>query len=105
GFNNLRDPKLALMSYDWTITSGGAGKQIQKLLNNEFGQQLVTDGKIGPKTIEAMNSVSDSAKLTSRIADIRKAYYEDLVVSNPKNAKFLTGWLNRVDRCSQVVLE
>ncbi|EPN9527367.1 type VI secretion system tip protein TssI/VgrG [Cronobacter malonaticus] len=105
GFNNIKDPKLALMSYDWTITSGGAGKQIQKLLNNEFGQQLATDGKIGPKTIEAMNSVSDSAKLTSRIADIRKEYYENLVINNPKNGKFLTGWLNRVDRCSQVNFE
>ncbi|MGP3591630.1 type VI secretion system tip protein TssI/VgrG [Vagococcus sp. WN89Y] len=105
GFNDLKDQKLALMAYDWTITSGGAGKQIQKLLNNEFGQQLVTDGKIGPKTIEAMSSVSDSAKLTSRIADIRKEYYENLVINNPKNAKYLTGWLNRVDRCSQVVLE
>ncbi|MBE4915102.1 type VI secretion system tip protein VgrG [Enterobacter cloacae complex sp. P6RS] len=104
GFNNLNDPKLALMSYDWTITSGGAGKQIQKLLNNEFGQQLIADGKIGPKTIDAMNSVSDSAKLTSRIADIRKEYYENLVVNNSKNAKFLTGWLNRVDRCAQVAL-
>ncbi|EPA9747695.1 glycosyl hydrolase 108 family protein, partial [Cronobacter malonaticus] len=105
GFNNIKDPKLALMSYDWTITSGGAGKQIQKLLNNEFGQQLATDGKIGPKTIEAMNSVSDSAKLTSRIAEIRKEYYENLVINNPKNGKFLTGWLNRVDRCSQVNFE
>ncbi|ARJ41259.1 type IV secretion protein Rhs [Pantoea alhagi] len=105
GFNNIKDPKLALMSYDWTITSGGAGKKIQKLLNSEFGQNLNVDGAIGPKTIDAMNSVPDSSKLTERIADIRKAYYRSLADSKPTNAKFLTGWLNRVDRCSQVELE
>ena len=105
GFNNLKDPKLALMSYDWTITSGGAGKQIQKLLNNEFGQSLNVDGAIGPKTIDAMNSVPDSSKLAEKIADIRKAYYRNLADAKPKNAKFLTGWLNRVDRCSQVEME
>lgn len=105
GFNELTDPKLALMSYDWTITSGGAGKQIQKLLNSEFGQSLNVDGAIGPKTINAMNSVTDSSKLTERIADIRKAYYRNLADIKPTNAKFLTGWLNRVDRCSQVDIE
>jgi len=100
GFDKLKDQKIALMSYAWTITSAGAGKQIQKLLNNEFGQQVATDGMIGPKTIEAMNNIPDSVKLTSRIADIRKDYYQNLVIKDPDNAKFLQGWLNRVDRCS-----
>lgn len=104
GFDNLHDSKLALMAYDWTITSDGAGKEIQKLLNDEFGQQLNIDGRIGPKTIEAMNGVTDSAKLTSRIADIRNQYYKDLVMKKPQYAKFLRGWLKRVNRCFKVAL-
>lgn len=104
GFDQLKDQNLALMSYDWTLTSGGAGKQIQKLLNNEFGQSVSTDGIIGPKTIAAMNSVPDSATLTSRIADIRKDYYRDLVTAAPEKGVFLKGWLNRVDYCSGVEL-
>nr|WP_234016100.1 putative peptidoglycan-binding domain-containing protein [Cronobacter dublinensis] len=48
---------------------------------------------------------TDNRFTFSRIADIRKKYYENLVINNPKNAKFLTGWLNRVDRCSQVTFE
>lgn len=99
GFNNLKDLKLALIAYDWTITSDGAGKQIQNLLNDEFGQQLVIDGKIGPKTIEAMNSITDSAKLTEKIAGVRKKYYADLVLKKPQTVKVLKGWLSRVDRC------
>jgi len=105
GFDKIQNPKLALMSYDWTITSGGAGKKIQKLLNEEFNQNLSLDGVIGPKTIQAMNSVGDSSILTSRITDIRKEYYRELAVNETKNVKFLTGWLNRVDNCSEVILE
>nr|WP_314983665.1 type VI secretion system tip protein TssI/VgrG [uncultured Pantoea sp.] len=99
GFNDIKDPKLALMSYDWSITSGGAGKQIQKLLNSQYGKSLNVDGVIGPDTISAMNSVEDSGKLTDSIAEIRKQYYTNLTISDPKNLPNLTGWINRVNDC------
>jgi type VI secretion system secreted protein VgrG len=99
GFNDIRDPKLALMSYDWSITSGGAGKQIQKLLNSQYGQNLKVDGVIGPDTISAMNSIEDSGKLTNSIAEIRKQYYTNLTISDPKNLPNLNGWINRVNDC------
>ena len=99
GFNDIKDPKLALMSYDWSITSGGAGKQIQKLLNSQYGKNVKVDGVIGPDTISAMNSVEDSSKLTNSIAEIRKQYYTNLTISDPKNLPNLNGWLNRVNDC------
>lgn len=99
GFNDIKDPKLALMSYDWSITSGGAGKQIQKLLNSQYGQNVKVDGVIGPDTISAMNSVEDSSKLTNSIAEIRKQYYTNLTISDPKNLPNLNGWINRVNDC------
>ena len=99
GFNDIKDPKLALMSYDWSITSGGAGKQIQKLLNSQYGKNLSVDGVIGPDTISAMNSIEDSGKLTDSIAEIRKQYYTNLTISDPKNLPNLTGWINRVNDC------
>lgn len=99
GFNDIKDPKLALMSYDWSITSGGAGKQIQKLLNSQYGKNLSVDGVIGPDTISAMNSVEDSGKLTDSIAEIRKQYYTNLTISDPKNLPNLNGWINRVNDC------
>ena len=99
GFNDIKDPKLALMSYDWTITSGGAGKQIQKLLNSQYGKNLKVDGAIGPDTIAAMNSVADSNELTENIAEIRKVYYKNLTISDPNNLPNLNGWINRVNDC------
>jgi RHS repeat-associated protein len=74
GFDKFKDTGLAAQIYDWTITSGGAVKEIQKLLNSEFGQNLKEDGGLGPKTIAAINSV-DQNRLYNRIQDVRKAYY------------------------------
>ncbi|MFG1173024.1 type VI secretion system tip protein VgrG, partial [Erwiniaceae bacterium CAU 1747] len=99
GFNNVNDPKLALMTYDWTITSGGAGKEIQRVLHNEYGKDIAIDGRIGPKSIEAMNSITDSEGLTKRIAEVRKDYYKRLADKDPSQEKFLGGWLNRVKKC------
>lgn len=103
GFCKIEDERVGLMVYDWSITSGGAGKQVQKLLKNEFEQVINDDGAIGPKTIEALNNVEDQDKLLNRIAEIRKQYYTDLAYDSKgkptKNIKFLKGWHNRVDEC------
>jgi lysozyme family protein len=102
GFCKVEDERVGLMVYDWTITSGGAGKQVQRLLKNEFEQDIKDDGTIGSKTIEAINNVHDQDKLLTRIAEIRKQYYTDLTFTNGKKNDqdvFLKGWLNRVDDC------
>jgi lysozyme family protein len=103
GFCKINDDKVGLMIYDWTITSGGAGKEVQKLLVNEFEQSIVIDGNIGINTINAINNVQNQEKLLNRIAEIRKQYYRNLAYDKKgtptKNLKFLNGWLNRVDKC------
>lgn len=112
GFCKINDDKVSLMIYDWTITSGGAGKEVQKLLVNEFGQHIETDGDIGTATIDAINNVEDQDKLLKRIGEIRKQYYTDLAYYTDKegkqqpskNHKFLNGWHNRVDDCLNVKL-
>lgn len=103
GFCKIKDERVGLMVYDWSITSGGAGKQVQNLLINEFKQDITPDGVIGPITIEALNNVEDQDKLLKRIAEIRKDYYTNLSYDKngkpTKNLKFLKGWHNRVDEC------
>ncbi|WP_294322640.1 glycosyl hydrolase 108 family protein, partial [uncultured Chryseobacterium sp.] len=102
GFCKIEDERVGLMVYDWTITSGGAGKQVQKLLKDEFEQDIKDDGTIGSKTIEALNNVHDQDKLLTRIAEIRKQYYTNLTFTDGKKNNqdvFLKGWLNRVDDC------
>lgn len=108
GFCQIRDDRVGLMLYDWSITSGGAAKQTQQLLVNSYHQALAIDGAIGPQTIQALNAVSDQTALLNDITRIRKNYYTALAF-NPdgrqsKNYKFLKGWLNRVDDCLQVNL-
>ena len=109
GFCNIKDERVGLMVYDWSITSGGAGKQVQKLLVNEFGQTITIDGDIGSKTIEALNNVEDQDKLLNRISEIRKEYYTDLAYDSKgkptKNFKFLKGWHNRVEECLNYTFE
>lgn len=106
GFCQIRDDRIGLMVYDWTITSGGAAKQIQKLLLNSYHQPLAVDGAMGPQTIQALNAVADQNALLTDITRIRKNYYTALAFnadgSQSKNYKFLNGWLNRVDDCLAV---
>lgn len=103
GFCKVKNDKVGLMIYDWTITSGGAGKEIQKLLTNEFEQDVgKIDGAIGPKTIQAVNNVKDQDLLLKRIDAIRRDYYHMLVRVDPANSKYIKGWLNRVDSCLNI---
>jgi lysozyme family protein len=102
GFCNINDERVSLMIYDWTITSGGAIKQIQKLLVKDFNQKIVIDGGIGNETIVAINNVEEQDKLLKRISEVRKKYYTDLTYTNgEKNDQdvFLKGWLDRVEDC------
>lgn len=102
GFCKIEDERVGLMIYDWTITSGGAGKQVQRLLKNEFEQAIDDDGAIGSLTIDAVNNVEDQDKLLNRLAAIRKQYYTNLTYTDGKKNDqdvFLQGWLNRVDNC------
>ena len=55
---------------------------------------VVVDGKIGPKTIEAINNMNEN--------DFKKAFdteeiahYNSIVQKNPSQERFLKGWLNR----------
>lgn len=101
-FCEIIDEHVSLMIYDWTITSGGAVKQVQKLLVNDFEQDIIIDGAMGSLTAKAINNVKDQNKLLYRIAEIRKQYYTDLTYTNgQKNNQdvFLEGWHNRVDKC------
>lgn len=108
GFCQLNNDRIGLMVYDWSITSGGASKEIQKLLRDRFQQNMRVDGVMGPQTIQALNSVADQNMLLNAITQIRKNYYIALAFQpngeKTKNYKFLQGWLNRVTDCLEAPL-
>jgi len=106
GFCRVVNDKVGLMIYDWTITSGGAAREVQRLLVNEFNSDISVDGNIGTDTINAINDVSDQNLLLNRVADIRKQYYTNLTYNRDgtrnKNIRFLNGWINRVNNCLNI---
>ncbi|WP_248423994.1 glycoside hydrolase family 108 protein [Escherichia coli] len=105
GFCKLENTKVALMVYDWTITSGRAVKQIRKMLHDEYNNRLIVNNIMDDDMIHCINAVEDQEQLLSRIAEIRKDYYHSLTITNGEpNAqiKFLNGWINRVDDCLKV---
>jgi lysozyme family protein len=102
GFCKFNDQRVALMVYDWTITSGGAAKQIQSMLNSRYNANVEIDGGMGNKTVEALNSIDNQEKLLNEIANLRRDYYTNITINNPSQIIYLKGWLKRVDDCLQV---
>lgn len=100
--NNLNlivSNQLASLLFDWRVNSGGANKEVQKVLNNEFGFNLVIDGLYGSKTISALNSVN-AFDLIDRINAARFNYYLMGAERGWFDAKFLQGLINRADSYS-----
>ncbi|EBU7380670.1 hypothetical protein DK046_21810 [Salmonella enterica subsp. enterica serovar Bredeney] len=105
GFCKIENTKVALIVYDWTITSGRAVKQIRKMLHDKYNNRLIVNNIMDDDMIHCINAVEDQEQLLLRIAEIRKDYYRSLTITNGEpNAqiKFLNGWINRVDDCLEV---
>lgn len=77
----------------WGSGAYQAGKSLQKSIN-DCGVKCTVDGKIGPKTIAAANSI-DPRKLFDALTTERERFFR--AISKGKNAKFLKGWLNRLE--------
>ncbi|WP_165851717.1 glycosyl hydrolase 108 family protein [Chryseobacterium pennipullorum] len=104
GYCEINNLKVALMVYDWSITSGGAIREVQKLLVNEFNQTLTIDGGMGKETANALNQPKDQEQLLTRISEIRKEYYDYGASQNWFSADYLKGLKRRVDQCRHYTL-
>ncbi|OUL84267.1 muramidase [Paraburkholderia hospita] len=102
GFCGFKDERVAVMVYDWSITSGGAALQIQKLLNQKYRSNIAEDGGMGKQTVDAINAAPDQQALLQDIASIRRQYYTNLTIKDSTQIGNLKGWLSRVNDCLQV---
>ena len=92
------DDKVALSICDWAVNSGRNGtKNAQIAINQLTNANLDVDGIIGNKTLEALNSV-DPGKFLEVYHNLQRIYYRSKIEADSTQARFLTGWLNRIER-------
>lgn len=97
--NNLdliEDQEVAAAALDTVVNHGKGPTLIQKAAQ-DIGVPLSVDGRIGPATVKAINSLPAKQYLAS-LYNVRKDYYYNLVANDPAKAAFLKGWLARIDK-------
>ena len=101
GFDQVQDPKLREMLFDYGVMSGpgAAVRTLQETLNS-MGANIEVDGGMGPETLNAIR-VAEQAfgdELSHRYLAERSAHYARLVSENPqKYKKNVRGWRNRLE--------
>ncbi len=94
-FELITDQAIATKCFDMSVNMGRiqAGKILQRALG-ACGQPVTVDGKVGLKTLNAVNLVAPDV-LLFHLRDQQALFYRNLVTLKPSLAKFLKGWLNR----------
>jgi lysozyme family protein len=86
-------PKLGICHFDWAVNHGvrGAIETLQTAL------YVTADGIFGAQTRAALEKEPE-AETIKEYLDNRREWYRERVRHVPSQAKFLNGWLGRVDR-------
>lgn len=89
--NLLPNEELKLHLFDMGVNAGirTAIKLLQSMLI------ITSDGVIGNDTVKAVSSYDGD--IVKDYMSVRKNYYQQLTVKNPKLLKFLKGWITRVN--------
>ena len=88
----IEDELLAAHVFDFGVNAG-IGTSVRRL---QRCAGVKEDGVLGPIFLSAINADS---KLAAKFISSRKEYYNSIGHGN--NAKFLKGWLNRVDNVTK----
>ena len=86
--------------FDFAVNAG-TGRSV-KTLQQAIG--CVADGVIGPKTMAAIND-AEPKDLITKFSDARADFYQGIVARKPDQARFIKGWLNRVEDARKLALE
>ena len=78
--------------FDFAVNAG-TGRAV-KTLQSAIG--VVADGVIGPRTRAAINGANPK-DLVTKFSDARADFYQGIVARRPDQARFIRGWLNRVE--------
>ena len=88
--DEINNQSIAELLVDWCWASGVFGIKLpQRVLG------VKDDGVVGPKTIAAINDYEDQEELFKKLWNRRKKHFQDIAKGG--KAKFLGGWLNRLN--------
>lgn len=92
----VKDSNLQNFIFDFFVNSRNSGvKVIQQTLRNVFNKNIAVDGAMGTQTVNAINSV-DGKSLFNALKKARESFYVT-ISQKGQNAKFLKGWLKRLN--------
>ena len=94
--DKITDDRVALSIFDWAVNSGGKGIKKAQIVANKFVANLIIDGIIGKKTLEAINAI-DPAAFLKEYHEMQRTFYKNLAARDSSQEGFLKGWLNRVE--------
>lgn len=90
--DEINNQSVANILVDWVWASGVHGIKIpQKILG------VKQDGKVGNKTISALNRYPNQKELFDLIFKERVAFIERICQQRSENNRFKKGWLNRLN--------
>lgn len=96
--------KLAVILFDTSVLFGAkrSSKTLQKILTRIFKENIVVDGVIGSVTINKTKELIQTKGEDIFVANMLLEYTDNVNEASKLdgNAKFLTGWLNRVSNLS-----
>ena len=99
--DQIKDQRVATQLLDGGFNAGPgqAGKWLQRACNLVSGTELLVDGVIGPKTLEAVNTSRDQTALWYALILQQAKHYEVLATDEGKDDPdrvFIRGWLKRI---------
>lgn len=94
GYAAIGDQAIATKAVDFAINMGavGAGKVLQRAVRAAIGIKLDDDGKLGLRSITAIN-MSEPAVLLAAIKSEAAGFYRSINYKGSQD--FIAGWLNR----------
>jgi lysozyme family protein len=92
--------RLAVLHFDGCVNHGVG--RASRFLQTAAGAKA--DGDIGPNSIRAILS-KDEIELCNSVCDQRAAFYQRIVDNKASQAKFLRGWLRRINEMRTFVTD
>lgn len=92
GMCNRLSGRVAVLHFDGCVNHGVV--RAKKFLQRAVGVEA--DGIIGRITLGAINS-QDPIWICEKVCDLREQFYRDIVARSPNQARFLKGWLRRIN--------